>query len=93
MIPLITGVFDNLALLTAEQYNIRLNKTRISLSRDSGKEFLEMVETINPTLKQHINNFRDFINLIYAFREKVIHQEGLNQVNHPIVPIGQVLLK
>jgi hypothetical protein len=40
----------------------------------------------NPALRQHINAFRDFINLIYAFRKKVIHQEGLNQVVFPLVP-------
>jgi hypothetical protein len=47
---------------------------------------LKTVRTVNPTLKQHINIFRDFIDLIYAFREKVIHQEGLNQIVSPLVP-------
>ena len=58
----------------------------ISLSRDSGKKFLEKVKTINLNLKQHIDTFRDFINLVYAFREKVIHQEGLHQFHSPVVP-------
>jgi hypothetical protein len=62
MIGLITGVFDNLALVTAKRYQIKLDKMNISLSRDSGKEFLEKVEVINPILKQHIDTFRDFIN-------------------------------
>jgi hypothetical protein len=64
MIGLITGVFDNLALVTAKRYQIKLDKMNISLSRDSGKEFLEKVEVINPILKQHIDTFRDFINLV-----------------------------
>jgi hypothetical protein len=85
MIVLITGIFDNLALLTAECYHIKLDKMYISLSRDSGEKFLEKVEMINPILKQHIDTFRDFINLVYAFREKVSHQEGLNQTYSPIV--------
>jgi hypothetical protein len=50
-----------------------LDKIKTSLSKDSGEEFLEKIETFNPNLKQHIN--RDFINLIYEFREKVIHQD------------------
>jgi hypothetical protein len=87
LIALVTGVFDNLALLTGHRYQIRLDKIKISLSKDSGVEFLEKVETFNPTLKQHIDNYRDFINLIYAFREKVIHQEGLNQIISPIVKL------
>jgi hypothetical protein len=53
-----------------------LDKIKKSLSKDSGEEFLEKIETFNPNLKQHINRYRDFINLIYEFREKVIHQEG-----------------
>ena len=93
MIALITGIFDNLALLTAKCHHIKLDKINISLSRDSGKEFLEMVETINPILKLHIDTFRDFINLIYAFREKVIHQEGLNQTISPIVPNWSSFIK
>jgi hypothetical protein len=93
LIALITGVFDNLALLTEDRYQIRLDKIKISLSKDSGVEFLEKVETFNPTLKQHINSYRDFINLIYAFREKVIHQDGLNQIVSPIVPNWSSFIK
>ena len=44
----------------------------------SREEFLDEIETFNPKLKQHINRYRDFINLIYEFGEKVTHQEGLN---------------
>jgi hypothetical protein len=84
MIVLITGIFDNLALLTAECFHIKLDKMNISLSRESGKRFLEKVKMINPILKQHIDTFRDFINLVYTFREKVSHQEGLSQLYSPI---------
>ncbi len=86
LIGLNTGIFDNLALLTADRYQIRLDKIKISLSKDSGIEFLERVRTVDPSLKQYIDVFRDFINLIYAFREKVTHQEGLNQIVSPLVP-------
>jgi hypothetical protein len=53
-----------------------LDKIKTSLSKDSGQEFLEKIETSNPNFKQQFNRYRDFINLIYEFREKVIHQEG-----------------
>jgi hypothetical protein len=52
-----------------------LDKIKTSLSKDSGEEFLEKIETFNPSLKQHINRYRDFINPIYEFKEKVIYQE------------------
>jgi hypothetical protein len=93
LIALVTGVFDNLALLTKDRYQIILDKIKVSLSKDSGKEFLEKVEIFNPNLKQHINRYHDFINLIYEFREKVIHQEGLNQIVSPVVPNWSSFIK
>jgi hypothetical protein len=39
VIALITGVFDNLALFTAEHYHIKLDKVSVSLSTDSGPLF------------------------------------------------------
>lgn len=65
---------------------------KTSLSKDSGEEFLEKIETFNPNLKQHINRYRDFINLIYEFSEKVIHQEGPSSVFPTSCPIGRIAL-
>lgn len=84
MISLVTGVFDNLALLTQNRYSILSDKIRVSLSKDAGKEFLENIENLNPDLGRHIREYREFINLIYEFREKVIHREGLRQIYSPI---------
>jgi hypothetical protein len=76
---LITAICDNLALLTKHRYNQRLDPMRISLSKGSGDELLKEIRAKNVGLKNHIDKFRTFINLIYRFREKVIHQEGLDQ--------------
>ena len=81
LIALITGVFDNLALLTKDRYGITHDIIRVSLSNE---DFLKKVETSNASLKIHVDQYRDFINLIYKFREQVIHREGLNQVISPM---------
>ena len=69
-----------------------MDKIKTSLSKDSGEEFLEKIETFNPNLKQHINRYHDFINLIYEFRE-VIHQEGPSWVFPLSCPIGRGFIK
>jgi hypothetical protein len=58
MIALITGVFDNLALFTAEHYHIKLDKVSVSLSRDSGPLFWLVLLfllsfVVNPFLPMH----------------------------------------
>ena len=83
---LITGILDNLTLLTACLYDIRMDAIRISLSTTSGKEFLEKIEVKNSGLKKMIDSNVDFRNLIYEFREKVIHREGLERIELPIAP-------
>ena len=91
LISIISGIFDNLALETESLYQIKssekkkLDKIRISLNSNNGKEFLIAIREKNKPLKDHIDNYRDFINLVYSFREKVIHTEGLSQIVHPIV--------
>lgn len=82
LIALITGVFDNLALLTKDRYGIIHDIIRVSLSND---KFVKKVETVNMDLKKHVDQYHDFINLIYKFREQVIHREGLNQIISPVV--------
>ena len=46
---------------------------------------MKKVETFNTDVKKHVDQYRDFINLIYEFRDKVIHGEGLSQLVSPIV--------
>jgi hypothetical protein len=58
------------------------------------EEFLEKIETFDPNLKRHINRYRDFINLINEFGEKVIQQEGLNLLEcFPVVPNWSSLIE
>ncbi len=80
LITLFTGIFDNLALMTNTKLGIGfVDKRRISLSHGSGREFLKKIREKNLPIREHINSYVDFINLIYLFREKVIHQEGLTK--------------
>ncbi|WP_458746469.1 hypothetical protein [Candidatus Nitrosocosmicus sp. T] len=86
IISLVTGIFDNLALLSNIYYSLNFQNRLVSLSNDSGKVFLTSFGIKNPALKNFIHNSRNFINLVYAFREKVVHQEGLNGSIHSLVP-------
>jgi hypothetical protein len=81
-----TAICDNIALMTNHLYNLNWETKRISLSTGSGDDFLKEIKSKNPNLKSHIDTHRSFINLIYKFREKVIHQEGLDQRLIGIVP-------
>lgn len=77
-ISLVTGIFDNLALKTDSALGINFpNQIRISLHNTNGKDFLKEVRKKSPQIRAHINSGVEFINLIYLFRERVIHREGL----------------
>ena len=87
LISMITGIFDNLANETASLYNISsIQPNRISLSKSSGSDFLKEVNNKNAVLKKHIDINRPFINLIYEFRDKVIHREGFERIISPMAP-------
>lgn len=83
---IITGIYDNLALLTANLYNIKMDPIRISFNSNSGKDFLSELEKKNINLTDLIDKKRTLINLIYEFRERVVHQEGLTRRPLPIAP-------
>jgi hypothetical protein len=85
LISLVTGIFDNLAVETASYYKIKnIHSIRISLSPSIGNDFLKEVKKQNCDLKKYIDSYRPFINLIYEFRDKVIHREGLERIISPI---------
>lgn len=87
LISMVTGIFDNLAIETVNRYKIvGIPSIRISLSNSTGKELLKEVNNLNPDLKIHIDANRPFINMIYEFRQKVIHREGLERIISPIGP-------
>jgi hypothetical protein len=80
----VTGIFDNLAIHIYEKYSIRFPSdnfpSRISLNNKVGKEFLDEVQRVNISLRNHIRSYNGFINLIYKLRERVIHAEGLKEI-------------
>ncbi|MDR4492422.1 MAG: hypothetical protein R2685_16255 [Candidatus Nitrosocosmicus sp.] len=86
IISLVTGIFDNLALLSNTYYSLNFPSRHISLSNNSGKNFLNEIRLKDPNLKSFVDTFRNFINLIYTLREKVVHKEGLDGSIHPLVP-------
>jgi len=78
LISLITGIFDNLALKTNVHLRINFSDLRkVSLSNISGREFLRELTKKNKNIRDHISLYMNFIGLIYAFRETVVHREGL----------------
>lgn len=77
LISLITGIFDNLALKTNTYLGINFPiRSRISLSNKSDGEFLKQIASKNADIRSLISSYVHFINLIYSFRERVIHREG-----------------
>ncbi len=83
VITLISGIFDALALITKDKYNLKFEgddiKSRTSLNNDAGKHFLKALREENKNLREHIHNFVNFINLIYELRELVIHRKMLEK--------------
>jgi hypothetical protein len=81
LIMLMTGIFDNLALKTNTCLKKRfLDPIRVSLSKTSGREFLTRVRSENPVIRDHITRYMNFIQLIYTFRETVVHREALKKL-------------
>jgi len=85
-ISLMTGIFDSLAIITKEQYNLtfkgkHIPPAKISLNPRAGKDFLKALRDSNrnPNLRKHINNYVNFIKLIYQLREVIIHREMLQK--------------
>jgi len=80
-VSLVTGIFDSLALETRKRLEIRFEgehiPSRTSLSSDMGREFLRVLRTKNSQLRDHIATNQNFIKMIYAMRELVVHREAL----------------
>jgi len=78
-ITLTSGIFDSLALATKNKYNLHFDgdhiPSRMSLDPSAGKEFLKALRAADPCLRAHINEYVDFIKLIYELRETIIHRE------------------
>jgi len=73
LIALITGMFDNLALVTNKSLGINHPfLTRINLNQD---EFVKKIGKQKPDIRRHIQSNNALISLIYYFREQVVHRE------------------
>ncbi len=83
-VSLVSGIFDALAIYTRERLQLRFSgdniPSRTSLSRTSGRDFLRALRQSDPGLGQHVDNYSDFIRLIYDMRDTVIHREGLQRM-------------
>jgi hypothetical protein len=78
-IVLTSGIFDSLALATKDRYKLCFRsdniRSRISLEKKAGKDFLRTFGKENPSLREHIKRYVNFINLIYKLRESIVHRE------------------
>lgn len=93
IIPQVSGIFDNLAILVNKFYNLGFYGQKISFSNDNGADFLKALDAINHNLKSHVDAHRNFINLVYSLRENVIHKEGLEASIIPLVPNWNSFIK
>jgi len=82
LITLITGIFDSLALQTNTHYEMGFSPQMISLSSKAAQDFLRAIERKDPLLRRHINEYVDLINLIYGFREVIVHREMFDWVRY-----------
>jgi len=81
LIMLMTGIFDNLALKTNTCLKDPFkNLVRVCLSKPSGEKFLKKVRCEKPVIRRHITRYMNFIQLIYTFRETVVHREALKKL-------------
>jgi hypothetical protein len=80
-ISLVSGIFDNLAIRTFNQYTLAFkdssNPSRISLQNELGKEFLKALREKNAALRQHIQDHAHLVKAIYILRDTILHREGL----------------
>ncbi|NMO09928.1 MULTISPECIES: hypothetical protein [Methanobacterium] len=84
-ISLITGIFDSLALITKNKYNLEFKGDKYphttSLNPKAGRNFLKAVRETNPELRNLTIQNVEFIKNIYFLRELIIHRE--TTINRP----------
>lgn len=82
-LTLIPGIFDSLAIATRDGLGIAFERDDIdqktSLSNKIGDDFLRALKDKRPNIRNHINQYVDFINLIYFLREVVVHREQFSK--------------
>jgi len=84
-IILISGIFDSLAIKSKNKYGLSYDNDKypssISLYKNAAKSFLKALREKNSVLTSHRSKYSCFINLIYGFRELLIHREMLDMQN------------
>jgi len=82
---LVVGIFDNLALTTQSRLGVTFEGDwdirKVSLSSNTGNEFLTAFGTKNFALGKLVCDNRDFINLMFDLRHLMIHREGLKSLS------------
>lgn len=98
LITIITGIFDSLALITKNEYNIYTeNEIQITLNPDSKNIIRKGLKTLNKTLYQHLIDYSTFIGFMHKLRNIIIHNEMLKKgafhISHDVVFKGVMIPK
>jgi hypothetical protein len=80
LVSLVTGIFDNLALLTNTKLGINRCPPKVGLSGSRYKKLLKDVRKKSPEIGEHIAAYAPFMKLVYCLRNTIIHREGLARV-------------
>lgn len=88
---LITGIFDNVAWILNDEYKLRLGKMKVVLkliktsdgSSYKESDFVKEIKKKNVSLANYIltNQVQDFMNMIYLFRDRLIHRKHFETVS------------
>jgi hypothetical protein len=78
LISLITGIFDNLAIITDSLLHFEIKTHEEKTLSKNRKVFRNCVKETYPELFDFIHNSDLFISLIHEFREITIHREGFD---------------
>ena len=84
-VTLVTGLFDNLALLSLSYYNLQVKDVDVPQKKSMhkislrNKDFLKALKEKNQDLHGFIINNINFIRLFYPFRDEIVHRSGLKK--------------
>lgn len=104
LISLITGILDNLAIMTNEKYEIceDYEKEKVTLNPNKNS-FLNSLKNKNKILYGHIQDYIYFLKLIHELRNPLIHREMFNNaflinridkyIKHNILVIDKEILQ
>jgi hypothetical protein len=90
-IALVTGIFDSLANFANRDLNINYQAgPKISINPSAGKDFLSEIKKKVPSLNELIYHdiYMPLIQLIYEFREEIIHRDLLDEIGFHISRAG-----